>query len=107
MIPKKAIKLTKAQFAKLAKQTYERDGYRCQIPGCNRCHHWESRLHPHHLILTARIRLDVLENLLTMCFSCHRLLHDGNLDVSIDDLILKYRERLDPWLEWNHIESKA
>jgi len=101
-IPKKAVKLSKAKFRKLKKQAHERDKYTCQL--CNtafRQSHATTWLHPHHIIPCGRIHLDVLENILTIDTQCHRLLHDGLLKISVDDLIEKYRARLGDLADWN------
>ncbi len=88
--PKKSVVLSKHQFRKLAQQAFERDGYTCQL--C-KIRHDKKFLHPHHIIPCGRIRIDTLENLLTVDFKCHRLLHDALLHVSVDDLIDKYGMR--------------
>lgn len=90
MISKKSVKLKGAAWARLVKRAYIRDCYRCQIPGCMDPGGFSQLLAPHHIIPKGRLRLDILENILTTCKSCHRLLHDNNLDVSVDDLIDKY-----------------
>ena len=111
-IPKKAVKLSKAKFAKLKKQAYERDKYTCQLCGWYSLKHATQSeayisLHPHHIIPSGRIHLDVIENLLTSCFPCHRDLHDGLLSVSVDDLIEKYRARLGDLADWNKIGDNS
>lgn len=83
MIIKKSVKLTRHQFKKLTLQAYDRDNHTCQLPN----HECSKLLCPHHIIPKGRLRLDILENLLTSCWLGHRLLHDGQLSVSVDDLI--------------------
>jgi len=83
MIPKKSIKLSKYKFSKLKLEAFYRDGYRCQLPD----HKCSGPLCPHHIIPIGRLRLDILENILTSCWLGHRLLHDGKLGISVDDLI--------------------
>ena len=93
--PKHQIKLTPYQFRNLKIDCYERDGFRCQL--CRR-RYGTSNLHPHHIYPKGRLRLDVIENLLTVCTECHRLLHDGLLDVTIDDLIYEHMDRIRRYL---------
>jgi 5-methylcytosine-specific restriction endonuclease McrA len=86
-ITKKSVKLTGKAWARLVDEAYRRDGQVCQL-----CMVWQFRhnLHPHHIIPRGRLRLDILDNLLTVCWGCHTLLHDDLLDVSVDDLIDAY-----------------
>ena len=100
MIQKKSVKLSKYKFAKLTLEVFDRDGHRCQLPD-HKCH---GLLAPHHIIPKARLRLDILENLLTSCWAGHRLLHDGLLNVSVDDLIDQHglRHYLHSGQENNH-----
>ena len=107
--PKGSIKLTPAQFRKLKLKVFARDNYTCQI--CDnryykyRCEYY---LTPHHIIPTGRIRLDIEPNLLTACFWCQNKLHAGELGISVNDLIEKYRERLKPWLSsWRYDEKEC
>lgn len=93
--PKKSVILSKYAFNKLKKEAYIRDSNTCQLCGCFSLFNKQ----PHHIIPKGRLHLDVIENLLTVHFRCHRKLHDGLLDVSVDDLIEQYRERLEPWLK--------
>ena len=86
---KKHVKLSPYRLQKLVEEVFERDGHRCQIPGCNNTKHWFT-MAPHHIIPRARLRLDIKKNLLTVCIGCHALLHANLLDVSIDDLVDKY-----------------
>jgi len=93
MYQKQSVILTPAQFKKLAFQAFERDCFRCQICGMGTL----EELVPHHIIPRGRIHLDVLNNILTAC-TCHIPLHNGELDVSIDDIIDQYRYRLKEYL---------
>jgi len=52
----------------------ERDGWRCQMPGCRS----GGSLEVHHLRYRSQGGNDDPENLLTLCWTCHhRLVHDG------------------------------
>lgn len=90
---KKSVKLSPYKLQKLAKEVFERDNYTCQIPGCNSQPGYNIAAGPHHIIPRARLRLDIKENLLTVCITCHTYLHCNLLDVSVDDLIDKYNLR--------------
>ena len=89
---KKAIKLKQAAWKKLVAECFKRDRYQCEI-----CKYIfpENHLAPHHIIPKGRIRLDVAYNIATLCESCHRELHNGNLAISVDDLIKQHG--LDGW----------
>ena len=89
---KRHVKLSPYKLHKLAEEVFKRDGFRCQIPGCYHARP-SFTLDPHHIIPRARLRLDIKENLLTVCIRCHALLHANLLDVSVDDLIDKYNMR--------------
>lgn len=53
----------------------ERDGYMCR--NCNS----DYGLHPHHIVFRAITRDHSLDNLVTLCFKCHRDIHDNRLMV--------------------------
>ena len=88
-IPKKSIKLKRwsLEWKNLVAEVFKRDFHTCQI-----CHHNypAASLCPHHIIPAGRCRFDAEWNLLTVCLACHRKLHDGNLDKSVDDLIVEH-----------------
>ncbi len=94
MIPKKSIILSPYQFKKVTLEAYERDGYICQV--CEQG--TREQLVPHHIYPKGRLRLDVLDNILTACGLCHIPLHSGQLIISVDDLVQKYWERIERFL---------
>lgn len=53
-----------------------RDGYKCQH--C-KGKHKDSKLEVHHIIFRSRSGSDEAENLITLCHTCHRALHDGKI----------------------------
>ena len=55
-----------------------RDGYRCQLCGERNC-----CLQAHHLFHRAHGGKDTLSNLLTLCQSCHKKLHQGKLTLPL------------------------
>jgi len=79
------------QWEKIKKKAFRRDNYQCQL--CGNSSRMIALAH-HHIIPTGRIRFDVPENILTICVFCHRLVHDGKHEYSIDDLIDFHRPRL-------------
>ena len=97
MIEKRAIIATKAEFKKLREQCFSRDANQCQVCGYL---FPKNLLHPHHIIPRGRIKIDHLDNLLTVCPECHRGIHDHLVGFpSVDDLIEKYRERVERFLK--------
>ena len=60
---------------KVRTTVYERDNYHCR--SCNRT----QGLHPHHIKYVSAGGEDTLENLVTVCWVCHRAIHDGFLSV--------------------------
>jgi len=58
-------------------RTFTRDGWRCQAPGCGSRAH----LHAHHVIHRSRNGPDKGWNLVTVCRSCHEMIHSGCISV--------------------------
>lgn len=96
-LKKKSIKLSQHKLNKLYQEAFERDGWICQTQS-HLCIPGKEYLVGHHIIPKGRLRLDILENILTVCI-CHIPLHAGQLDVSVDDLIEKYNLR-------KHLQAK-
>lgn len=95
-IPKKSIKLSPHKLSKLFLEAHERDGHTCQIDGLV---YPPEALTGHHIIPRGRLRLDILDNIMTINIWDHIPLHDGVLDVSVDDLIERFRYRLGEYLK--------
>lgn len=55
----------------------DRDNYQCQSCGTS----GENRLQLHHLEHRSQGGRHVEDNLVTLCAKCHRLIHDGFLDI--------------------------
>ncbi len=68
-------------------RTFTRDGWRCQVPGCGSRAH----LHAHHVIYRSRNGPDEGWNLVSVCRSCHEMIHSGCISV---------RGRAPRQLEW-------
>ena len=67
-----------AQRSTLQKQVLERDGGRCQVPGCSR-----AALHAHHIVFRSAGGRDVPENLVSLCPAHHlRGVHMGRIRVT-------------------------
>lgn len=74
---------------KIAAACYRRDGWKCRY--CSN----RNGLHPHHFIYQSHGGPDTLNNLLTLCASCHRGHHDGFLKIVlrnklVDDLDVQF-----------------
>lgn len=60
----------------LAIKVFIRDGWKCKYCGCR------DGLHPHHIVFKSQGRKDTLDNLITVCYSCHIKIHDKKLWVN-------------------------
>jgi hypothetical protein len=62
-----------------AYRVFERDGYRCTVPGCTA----QRNLHAHHVLFRSRGGRDDLANLVTLCAAHHqRGVHRGVIRIS-------------------------
>lgn len=57
---------------RIRREVLGRDGHRCQSPGCERRHHLEV----HHINPRHKGGTNDPENLMTLCSSCHRVMHE-------------------------------
>ena len=57
-----------------------RDGYKCQ---CCKGKHKDSKLEVHHIIFRSQGGSDEAENLITLCHTCHKALHDGKTKLNL------------------------
>ena len=86
-----------------------RDGYRCQCPGCPN----QLYLEVHHLTYYCQQGTTTPDNLITLCASCHRNLHNGHLHIQgsapenltfLDgqgrNLGQQHRLEVAEWLDW-------
>jgi hypothetical protein len=76
-LPKtKRIKLTKTYWEKLRREMITNANHRCEL--CDRyCD--DNMLAPHHCTPKGRSGSDVAENIVVVCDTCHRDLHDGRM----------------------------
>jgi 5-methylcytosine-specific restriction endonuclease McrA len=65
------LRLDREEYEALRRRVMERDGWRCQSCGSQR------DLHVHHMKPRSQLGHDALENLITLCASCHRRQHEG------------------------------
>lgn len=73
-------RLDRSDWRRRRIEVYQRDGYECQECGCKCLNTADSKLHPkrkiqaHHIISRRNGGGDELENLVTLCMSCHHKL---------------------------------
>lgn len=63
------IKLKPEAYEQLRRQVLDRDNWKCQ--NCGRA----SELQVHHLRFRSALGDDSIDNLITLCFSCHESIH--------------------------------
>jgi 5-methylcytosine-specific restriction endonuclease McrA len=66
------LRLSLAEYEAVRKRVLERDGWRCQSCGSLR------DLQVHHMKPRSQLGRDALENLITLCVSCHQHQHTGH-----------------------------
>jgi 5-methylcytosine-specific restriction endonuclease McrA len=74
----------------LAVKVFIRDGWKCRYCG------WQNGIDPHHIIFSSHGGKDSMMNLVSLCRSCHRGVHDGKLKIVGTDANKELRfEKLD------------
>jgi 5-methylcytosine-specific restriction endonuclease McrA len=63
------------------REVFDRDGRKCRHCG------WTDGLHPHHIVYRSQMGSDRLDNLITLCWQCHRALHDGFLKLEVLEVL--------------------
>ena len=66
------LRLDPESYERLHERVLERDGWRCQR--CGR----PVEFHVHHISSRSQLGDDAEHNLITLCTSCHQLIHSGN-----------------------------
>ena len=61
------------------KKAYRRDDYTCQNCGAEGGPHGDVELHAHHIVPKSRGGSHSLNNLTTLCYSCHNAVHDHHI----------------------------
>lgn len=81
-------------FENTKEMVLNRDNYQCQ---CCKGKHKDSKLEVHHIIFRSRGGSDEQENLITLCHTCHRQLHEGKITLKLKGKrkgILKYATQM-------------
>jgi len=63
---------------------FVRDGWKCRNCGSR------NDLHQHHIEYRSHGGSDELDNLVTLCWKCHRAVHDGKLKVELWEACSKF-----------------
>jgi 5-methylcytosine-specific restriction endonuclease McrA len=59
------------RYRELCQEALRRDSWRCQFCGSSK------NLQIHHMVLRSHQGADTLDNLITLCATCHRMVHTG------------------------------
>src|ERR1039457_4803148 len=62
------------EYDQLKKRVLQRDGWKCQCCGSPK------NFHVNHLVSRSPLGSDVIDNLMTLCASCHRQQHNKCVD---------------------------
>ena len=71
------VKFTGVEYEKFKNRVFERDGWRCQNLSCGS----RRNLTLHHKIKRSKVRLDTMENCITLCVKCHDKVEQHKLKV--------------------------
>lgn len=74
-------------FSSRKEAVMNRDSYTCQICGAK-----NTRLEVHHIVYRSKGGTDNEDNLITLCESCHKKIHKGEINVSLKAKKLKLKE---------------
>ena len=74
-------------FSSRKEAVLNRDSYTCQICGAK-----NTRLEVHHIVYRSKGGTDNEDNLITLCESCHKKIHKGEINVSLKPKKLKLKE---------------
>ena len=77
------VKLTGVAYKKLQLAVFEADGWLCRA-----CHKVKP-LQAHHLQARSKGRIDTLENLVSLCASCHQRVTEHFIDVEWQEVHLR------------------
>jgi HNH endonuclease len=70
------MKLSSEEYNLLRKKVLDQDAWRCQTCGSL------NDLHVHHLVQRSKLGDDVMDNLIALCASCHKMQHRFHSTVS-------------------------
>lgn len=88
------------RFANTKEMVRNRDNYTCQ---CCKGKRKDSKLEVHHIVFRSKGGSDNQENLITLCHTCHSLLHSGK--ISLDKVGIK-KGTLNHAIQMNTIRSQ-
>lgn len=74
-------------FSSRKEAVLNRDSYTCQICGAK-----NTRLEVHHIVYRSKGGTNDEDNLITLCESCHKKIHTGEINVSLKPKKLKLKE---------------
>jgi len=77
---RRKVKLEGKEYQQLIRQVFELDGWRCKI--CRKM----LPLQAHHLQKRSQGRLDVIENLISVCYRCHDKIEKRRIIVTAVDM---------------------
>ena len=90
----------------MARETLERDGWRCRFPLCTQ----RATLEAHHVVLRSQGGKDELDNLVGLCHGCHSARHNELLRVegcASDGFRFAYRDDHDSeWVECPEVSKE-
>jgi len=86
--------LNRAPTPRLRMRVFDRDSRRCRICGRSPANHVDVELHTHHIRPWASGGLTVMENLITLCHTCHKGL-EPHFDKSLFDHLPRNQEETD------------
>ena len=68
-----------ADWGTRRRMVYRRDGYTCQNCGAEGGPYGDVELHAHHIVPKSQGGSHSLNNLTTLCYSCHNAVHDHHI----------------------------
>lgn len=85
-------KLSDIEYRMLIQKVFLRDGFKCRHCG------FRGNLHAHHIVYRSHQGPNEENNLITLCNSCHRGIHDGKLKLDIlqvleYDVVVKFTRK--------------
>lgn len=74
---------------KISKAVFRRDDWKCRKCG------FRDGLHPHHIVYKSKGGTDTMDNIITLCWRCHRDVHEHKVRLDVirkdrDNLVVKF-----------------
>ena len=83
-------KLEGKEYEKFRTKVFERDNWKCRNVFCGS----RKNLTPHHYIKRSKVRLDTMENVITLCISCHIKVHERMLEIiKVGENLYKFQDK--------------